>query len=236
MPSGHNGSGQLLTRWETGVGSAHSDEVRRTDSDRPLDETSVVRDRIVEAASRCLAKDGLDRTFISGIAREAGVSRQTIYNHFTSKEQIVDAAIEHAATTASALMVAVAEYSSSAAEFAVELCMAALAEFPRNPAISPLIDVLEGSDARARVMQPEVIATARRDLEPLIGYVPELEPMMDEITETYLRFELSLLTMAGPHQRSDDELRGYLHRTLVPALGLPPHHAEASTVVVSAPA
>jgi hypothetical protein len=41
------------------------------------------------------------------------------------------------------------------------------------------------------------------------------------MTETYLRFELSLLTIDSATSRSTEAMRGYLHRVLVPALGLP---------------
>jgi hypothetical protein len=40
---------------------------------------------------------------------------------------------------------------------------------------------------------------------------------MDEVAETVMRFVVSLMVADQPH-RSDDELRAYLHRRLVPAL------------------
>ncbi|MGA8331954.1 MAG: TetR/AcrR family transcriptional regulator [Mycobacterium sp.] len=177
--------------------------------------------QIVAAASRCLVEFGLDHTSLSAIAREAGVSRQTIYNHFDSRDEIVGEAIECAATQASARIISEARKNSTAAGFVVDLCMSAIEEFRRNPAISPMLLALDDPDRRSRVLTPDVIARAREYLQPILEYLPERAPYLDEMTETYLRFELSLLTIDSANSRSAEAMRGYLHRVLVPALGIP---------------
>ncbi|MBE7191695.1 MAG: TetR/AcrR family transcriptional regulator [Gordonia polyisoprenivorans] len=186
------------------------------------DTTSGPRDRIIVAASRCLADVGLERTSISEIARRAGVSRQTIYNHFAERDEIVAAAIGLAAAEASERIIARVRQQASAADFVVELCVAALDEFTHNPAIRPMISLLEQPGARSSTLTPEVIAYARGFLEPVLDHEPHLADGIDEMTETFLRFELSLLTLDSATTRSPDAIRGYLHRVLVPALGLTP--------------
>lgn len=47
-------------------------------------------ERIVRSAYLCFDRAGIDRTRIEDIAREAGVSRQTVYSYFKSKIDIVD--------------------------------------------------------------------------------------------------------------------------------------------------
>jgi AcrR family transcriptional regulator len=46
--------------------------------------------RVVEAARRCMARDGLDAG-MDEIAREAGVGVGTVYRHFPTKDDLVDA-------------------------------------------------------------------------------------------------------------------------------------------------
>lgn len=49
------------------------------------------RDRIVEVATAIVDADGLDALSTRRLARELGVQAPSLYNHFATKEQIVDA-------------------------------------------------------------------------------------------------------------------------------------------------
>jgi AcrR family transcriptional regulator len=52
------------------------------------------RDHIARAALELMMADDYDDVTLTGIAGTAGVSRQTVLNHFGSKEQVAAAAIE----------------------------------------------------------------------------------------------------------------------------------------------
>lgn len=54
------------------------------------------RELIVESAFTCFGKQGLDKATIVDIAKQAGVSRSTIYEYFSDKAAIVEACAEHA--------------------------------------------------------------------------------------------------------------------------------------------
>ncbi len=178
------------------------------------------RSQIIEAAVRSLASHGLERISLTVIAREARVSRQTVYNYFSTKEEIVEIALERAVTDAGDRLVALARAAGTAGDFVVELCLSVVREFTANPAISPMITVLEQPDARRRLLAPEALAMARGYLEPVLEHRPDRAGDLDEMTETFLRFVVSLMTFEGPSGRSEDGLRGYLRRVLVPAMGL----------------
>src|SRR5436190_8526075 len=49
--------------------------------------------RILEAAFACVAETGLGRTTMDDVARRAGVSRQTVYRYFASKDQLIMALV-----------------------------------------------------------------------------------------------------------------------------------------------
>ncbi|WP_437316556.1 TetR/AcrR family transcriptional regulator [Sorangium sp. So ce385] len=57
---------------------------------------------IVEAAKRVFLREGVSRASVDTIAAEAGVSKQTIYNHFGDKERLFFAVIEGVQGAASA--------------------------------------------------------------------------------------------------------------------------------------
>jgi AcrR family transcriptional regulator len=53
--------------------------------------------RILEAAEACVRRYGLRRVSMGDVARAAGVSRGSVYNHFHDREALVDAVLERAA-------------------------------------------------------------------------------------------------------------------------------------------
>ena len=52
------------------------------------------RQRIVEAAYACMARDGIGRLTVEGVTREAGVARATVYRTFPGgRDELIDAAV-----------------------------------------------------------------------------------------------------------------------------------------------
>ncbi|WP_096289685.1 TetR/AcrR family transcriptional regulator [Mycobacterium ahvazicum] len=54
------------------------------------------REVIVESAFACFGRQGLQKATIVDIAKQAGISRSTIYEYFSDKASIVEACAEHA--------------------------------------------------------------------------------------------------------------------------------------------
>ncbi|WP_448320267.1 TetR/AcrR family transcriptional regulator [Streptomyces sp. CO7] len=69
------------------MGSKHSTAVKRADALRSIE-------AIVQAAADCLGRN--PEASLSEIARAAGVGRVTLYAHFTSRAEVVDAAMSRA--------------------------------------------------------------------------------------------------------------------------------------------
>src|SRR5688500_6664518 len=55
---------------------------------------STKRDHLVETAWRLFYRDGYRAVGIDTILAEAGVAKMTLYNHFTSKEELIVAVLE----------------------------------------------------------------------------------------------------------------------------------------------
>lgn len=58
-------------------------------------EPSVTRERLIEAALRVYARDGLSRATTRVIAEEAGVNEVTLFRHFQNKEGLLSEAMRH---------------------------------------------------------------------------------------------------------------------------------------------
>ncbi|WEV25420.1 TetR/AcrR family transcriptional regulator [Streptomyces sp. 71268] len=61
---------------------------------RPAGRLAAKREAILQAAVEIFLREGYDRASVDAIAEEAGVSKQTIYNHFGGKERLFLAAVE----------------------------------------------------------------------------------------------------------------------------------------------
>lgn len=55
--------------------------------------TASTRDRLIDAAFRVVARDGLDGASVKLIAAEAGITPGLVHYHFSSKEAVLEAAL-----------------------------------------------------------------------------------------------------------------------------------------------
>ncbi|MFT8180979.1 helix-turn-helix domain-containing protein, partial [Mycobacteroides chelonae] len=52
------------------------------------------RERLLEAAAQLTYLNGIDVTGVDAIAKQAGVTKRTLYQHFRSKDELVAAALQ----------------------------------------------------------------------------------------------------------------------------------------------
>jgi AcrR family transcriptional regulator len=58
-----------------------------------VSEDSPTRDRLLDAAVDAAAIHGLARLSVGDVAKQAGLSRQTLYKHFASRDELVEQAV-----------------------------------------------------------------------------------------------------------------------------------------------
>lgn len=180
-----------------------------------------VHAKIVDAAIDRIATAGYDGLSISVVSRLSGVSRPTIYAHFGSLEQLATEALERAAVRVISRVVERARSAATAGDYVVEVIVAARTEFRTRPALAPIAFPQRGTVLfDGDPVGPGALELSRSFLLPLLEFEPALEADLDEIAETTLRFLISLVMFESATSRSDEKLRAYLHRRLVPALGV----------------
>ncbi|WP_166417971.1 TetR/AcrR family transcriptional regulator [Cochlodiniinecator piscidefendens] len=112
------------------------------------------RDRkIVEAAFKLFAHYGVKKTTISEIAVEAKVSRQTLYNAFASKEELMCGAMHHYAQKAAGAIAAdcegvedILERLDIAYRHVAMNPFVGLAQIPHADEIMQMVDQMDGAD------------------------------------------------------------------------------------------
>jgi len=187
--------------------------------DPPLNDAA--RTRLLAATSRCVANNGLRAVSVAGIAAEAGVSRPTVYRYFADRNQLIEEALTSAADELRAEVVARIENLDSAEAMLVEAVVLALNRIPTDPVLKAVWD---SSAADSTVIElftmPSGVAWARACLHPAAKAANWTDAQADEAMEVLLRLVLSFLVSPAP-RRSDEEMRSFLHRRLIPSLDLP---------------
>lgn len=185
----------------------------------PPEGDEEARRRLMDAAVRCVQRLGSERTRLADVALEAGVTRPTIYAYFANRDDILRAAMLRAADDLVDRLEHHLRGIDEAAEIAVGILLFCLREAATNPGLAPLL-ATGGTASNQAPLVPRGLGVAKRAVRRIIELRPDLEPEWDEIAEVMVRYFLSLITVPGPRRRSQSELRAFLHRRLVPALGL----------------
>lgn len=198
---------------------AEGDRGRRAwDGDPP--HTAAARQRLLEAAARCIAREGIAGTTVAAIAAEAGVSRQTVYRYFNGRDELVLRSMRAAAEGIRAKLDLHIRALAGPADMIVETLVFGLAELRNDPVLRAMTDPsrLDGS-VTTRITKRPGIEWARETLAPAIEAARWSEADADAGLELILRVFLSLIISPSP-ERSPEELRAFLYRHLIPGLGL----------------
>lgn len=181
----------------------------------------TARRRILDGVESLIGQGGLKAVSIAAAAAAAGVSRQTVYAHFSTREDLIAEAITEFSTRALGEIGERIEVLTDPGEYLVELIVSARAQFRRTPALALLLFPETDNPMFDAEMMAEATPFGALFLAPFFERAPGLEHRRADVVETMLRIGLSVLTFDSDLIRSDADLRGYLTRTLLPAVGLP---------------
>jgi AcrR family transcriptional regulator len=178
------------------------------------------RERLLEAAVRCVARDGMAGANVAAVAAQAGVSRPTVYRYFADRQALVEATLMHAGRDLSERLRARLRGLGAPAEMAVEAMCFVLDEIRRDRVLGVMwTEAALDAGAVAGITRRPALDWSRDALRDLVRAAGWSDEAADEAVEVMLRMLLSLLAAPEP-RRGDAALRGFLARRLVPALGL----------------
>lgn len=177
------------------------------------------RYRLCEAALECVIRNGLEKTTMSDIAREAGVARPTLYKHFKSKIEIFFAAMDTFALGFTESVMEHAREFETVEERLIETIIFVVSEFPQHRYLSLALDSDCATALRSRAFSDEAtLVFSRMAAEPIVEIRPDLVDQGEEIAEIMSRFAISLILFPGRYSTDLEGLRDLVRRRLLPGL------------------
>jgi AcrR family transcriptional regulator len=176
--------------------------------------------RILSAASKAIDTRGADIS-IADVARQLGVTRQTVYRYFPSTDALLLAAATKAATGYLDRLADRLAGISDPADAAVEGIATTLEWLPNDKHMGLLLGPERASAHTADVTSDVALQFARTMLGRFdvdwagIGFD---DTDLDELAEHLLRIIQSFVIDPGRPPRSGPKLRQYLRRWIAPAL------------------
>jgi AcrR family transcriptional regulator len=186
----------------------------------PTDDEDAI-ERIVEAATRCVDELGLAAFSLSKVADELGVSRPTVYRHFSSTDELLSAVGQHAARKFSEQTLAHLQGITDPAEWIVEGIAIAVEWLPSRPHLTLLLAAgrsepfASGFTSSVAVdMTRDVLRASSIDWRAF-GFSRK---DIDELVDLMLRLIASMLVDPPDPPYSKVVLRRYLRRWIAPAI------------------
>lgn len=176
------------------------------------------RDSILEAAREVIGRAGFGGVTIAAVAKQANVSRQTIYSIFGSREELVSQAVAERLTMMTGAFADLLSNSDSPLELIVGIAVEG-----RNRILGdPLLRVLAVGGGTGPVSDPGAAARTHEYcmalLAPAAERFPELAGRLGFVTDVGIHVGWSVLCLDSPAARSDDDLRAFLNTWLAPLM------------------
>ncbi|CAM3031280.1 TetR/AcrR family transcriptional regulator [Prescottella defluvii] len=168
---------------------------------------------------------GFEGVNIAAVAAAAGVTRQTVYSIFGTREDLVSQAVAGLLVDVLGDIRARLATAQSPVEYVVELVVAGRAAIRDVPVLAALLHAGDGNPLFDPGMIARAKPIARELLSPILEYEPALADRLDDIVEIALRLGMSVVIFDDDAVHADDDLRRFLTRWLAPAMTPDPHTA-----------
>ena len=186
--------------------------------DRPKSQIEA-KSRVCSAALTCLKRQGIEKTTMSDIAKEAGIARPTRYKYFKNIEEVLSTAIDIEAYCFAESVVKHVTKFATIEERIVETIIYVVEELPKDPNLSIIINDDSAKTLRDRAFSDEAtLVFSEMTAVPLIEIRPELMGQGVEISEIMSRFAISMILFPGKYANDSEGLRALINRRILPGL------------------
>lgn len=187
--------------------------------DPPADDVEA-RQRIIDTTAELIDRWGAEKTSLSDVAQELGVTRQTVYRHVGGIGEILSAVAAQGAADFVDQMVAHLDGITDPAEAVIEGFLYCLRTIPSDPRLNLLLQADTGALGRAATSAETLAYGAemlrRYPVDWAAAGVSESD--LHTLAEVIMRLLISMLQNPDVAERPDAEVRELLQRWVVPGL------------------
>jgi AcrR family transcriptional regulator len=179
------------------------------------DDSGASDERLLDAAASCYARFGLAKTTAEDVAREAGISRATLYRHFKNRDELLLAVVAREASRLAAEAEVYLQRFDDVGSWIVEGMLFCFDELPRRPLLAMLLGP-EDVGRASRLVLKDIL---RPIFEPAqrAGLLQE-SVELDALMEWVLRILMSYLTVPSHLAATEGEMRHLLQVMMLPAV------------------
>lgn len=184
-------------------------------------EYNETQQKIIDAAIRCVKQWGIEKTNLNDIAKEAGVTRPTVYNYFPNRHDVIRTALLQSGYHFAKRLISHINRFQTTEDRLIESLIFSLEELPKEPYLTLITQTDMSSHINADALNDaEGQAICLALFSEIFRYrMPPMDELI-EITEFITRLMLSLLMIKGPLKRNADEQRQFLKRRLLPSVAM----------------
>jgi len=179
------------------------------------------RERIIEAAKRCIARDGVTGANIAAVAGEVGVTRRTVYRLFESSSHLIEAIAAESTGVTLNRMIAHVNRFPTFQQRVVEAIVVLRKAIPDDPVLGDYFSLDAPKKAKiAQAFSAESLEFSVQMLKMIYpGSARDIdEAVLRQLAEYMQRLVFGLILAPGKSLASDKALRIYLQRWFVPAV------------------
>lgn len=186
--------------------------------DPPKDDAEA-RERIIDATMRCVDLYGPQKTSLSDVAQELGVTRQTVYRHFASTEELIVAVTEVAVDGYLDRVAARVADLADPIEKLIESMAYTIERLPKDRYLGLLLATGHSEAFLRGVTSPNAVAFGHSMLARIGWDTEGRDPdELDQQVEFTLRVVQSLVIDPAEPRRTGLQLRAFLWRWVAPSL------------------
>jgi len=185
------------------------------------------RERILDGAEACLAREGYSRVTMEAVAADAKISRATLYRYFSDRDEVFSGVVIRSTARYLDRVRFRVESQPDLGAAIIEYVRLSLSAAERDPMIAALFtgDERRGAGGVIAESSIAVFEMATEFFRPLFTmHAAQVRPetTVEDAGEWITRVVLSLVSVAGPKRRSGLALDKYLTCYLVPAIVVAP--------------